>query len=203
MKIKKHEKNVIPAAIEALNRGELIVYPTDTLYALGADIYNDKAVKKAFIIKSRPYDNPFSVAVSSFEVLDKISYTNKYVERMVEHFLPGKLTLLLKKKSSVSKIVTGGLDTIAIRIPKNNIALELLSKYGPLTATSANIHGKKTPCLINDLTMQFRDQVSVYLDGGKLDESPSTIVDLTSKKPIVIRQGAITIKEILKVIKNG
>lgn len=200
MKIKKYKENFLSAAIKALERGEVIVYPTDTLYAMGADIYNDDAVKKVFMIKNRPFGHPFSVAVSSLKDIDKISYIDKSVERVVEQFLPGSLTLLLKKKSSVSKIVTGGLDTIAIRMPNNEIALNLLSRFGPLTATSANIHGKKTSCVINDLTMQFRSKVSVYLDGGRLDAPPSTIVDLTSKKPIIVRQGAIRIEEILKVI---
>ena len=193
-------KDFVSTAIEALKKGEIIVYPTDTLYALGADIYNEKAVTKVFRIKKRPFSKPFSVAIFDFNDLKKIAYTNDMVKQIVKKFLPGPLTLLLKKKKVVSNLITGGQDTIAVRIPKNNIALDLLSKFGPLTATSANIHGKKTPCVINDLTMQFRNDVSVYLNDGRLDEPPSTIVDLTTKKPHIVRQGAISINEIMKVI---
>ncbi len=193
-------KDFVSTAIEALSEGEIIVYPTDTLYALGADIYNEEAVKKVFRIKKRPFSKPFSVAIFDFNDLKKISYTNYMVKQVVKNFLPGPLTLLLKKKKTISNLITGGHDTIAVRIPKNDIALDLLSKYGPLTATSANIHGKKTPCVINELTMQFRNDVSVYINDGRLDEPPSTIVDLTTERPYIVRQGAISINEIMKVI---
>jgi len=193
-------KDFVSTAIEALRKGEIIVYPTDTLYALGADVYNKEAVRKVFRIKKRPYSKPFSVAVFDFNDLEKISYTNDIVKQVVKNFLPGPLTLLLKKKKVISNLITGDKDTIAVRIPKNDIALDLLSTFGPLTATSANIHGKKTPCVINDLTMQFRNNVSVYLDDGKLKGSPSTIVDLTTKKPFLVRAGTISIDEIMKVI---
>ena len=193
-------KNSLSTAVEALCKGEIIVYPTDTQYALGADIYNEEAIKKVFKIKKRPYSQPFSVAVFDFKDLEKIAYTNEAVKKIVKKFLPGQLTLLLKKKKTISNLITGNQDTIAVRIPKNEIALNLLSEFGPLTATSANIHGKKTPYVINELTMQFRNEVSVYLDDGKLDQPASTIVDLTTKKPYLVRQGAISINEIKKVI---
>jgi len=187
-------------AIKALKNGEVVVYPTDTLYALGTDIYNEGAVKKIFKIKRRPYSCPFSVAVANFDEIDKISFTNDLVKIVVKRFLPGPLTLILKKKDSVSSIVTGGLDKIAVRIPKNDVALDLLSRFGPLTATSANIHGKKTSYVIKDLKMQFSNEISVYLDDGRLDAKPSTIVDLTSKKPIIVRKGPIKKEEIMEAI---
>ena len=196
----KMKRNDVSNAIKALRNGEVVVYPTDTLYALGADIYNEGAVKKIFEIKRRPYSCPFSVAVANFDEIDKISYTNDVVKRVVKHFLPGPLTLILKKKDSVSNIVTGDLDKIAIRIPKNDVALDLLSKFGPLTATSANIHDKKTSYVIKDLKMQFSNEISVYLDDGRLDAKPSTIVDLTSKKPIIVRKGPINKEEIMEAI---
>ncbi|UCF12728.1 MAG: threonylcarbamoyl-AMP synthase [Thermoplasmatales archaeon] len=194
------KKNVLLDALRALKNGEVVVYPTDTLYALGADIYNGRAVKKIFEIKRRPYSCPYSVAVANFDEIDKISYTNNLVKKVVKRFLPGPLTLILKKKDSVSSLVTGGLDNIAVRIPKNDVALDLLSRFGPLTATSANIHGKKTSYVIKDLKMQFSSEISVYLDDGRLDAKPSTIVDLTSKKPIIVRKGPINKDEIMEAI---
>lgn len=194
------KRNDLSDALKALSNGEVVVYPTDTLYALGADIYNDWAVRKIFEIKRRSYSCPLPVAVANFDEIDKISYTNDLVKRVAKRFLPGPLTLILKKKDSVSSIVTSDLDKIAVRIPKNDVALDLLSRFGPLTATSANIHSKKTSYVIKDLKMQFSSEISVYLDDGRLDAKPSTIVDLTSKKPIIVRKGPINKGEIIEAI---
>lgn len=194
------KRNDLSDALKALSNGEVVVYPTDTLYALGADIYNDWTVRKIFEIKRRPYSCPLPVAVANFDEIDKISYTNDLVKRVAKRFLPGPLTLILKKKDAVSSIVTSGIDKIAVRIPKNDVALDLLSRFGPLTATSANIHGKKTSYVIKDLKMQFSSEISVYLDDGRLDAKPSTIVDLTSKKPIIVRKGPINKEEIIEAI---
>ena len=190
----------VSAAIKALKEGKVIVYPTDTLYGLGADIYNLSAIRKVFEIKKRPTNMPLSIAVSNYDEIKNNAYLNDTAKILINSFLPGKLTLILKKKSLVSDLITADRNKVAIRIPDNKIALEIISKFGPLTATSANIHGKKTPYVINELTMQFRNDVSVYLNDGRLDEPPTTIVDLTTKKPYIIRQGAISINEIMKVI---
>jgi len=200
MNSKRYEKNTISNAIVALKAGNLIVYPTDTLYALGADIFNDGSVTKVFTVKKRPFSNPLSVAVADFEAISKIAYTNEFVKQVVERFLPGSLTIILRKKESVSRLVTGGLDNIAVRIPDNKIALKLLSAFGPLTVTSANVHGKKTPYVIKDIMMQFTTDILVYLDDGRLDAKPSTIVDLTLEKPRIVRKGSITLEEILDAI---
>lgn len=187
-------------SIAALSGGDVIVYPTDTLYAIGADIYNEDAVKKVFKIKKRPKTLPLPIAVSDLKEMEKIAYTNDLVKTVVEHLLPGELTILLFKKDTISNVITSNLDKVAVRIPDNDIALDLLSRFGPLTITSANIHRNKTPYVIKDITMQFSKDIQVYLDHGRLDGKPSTIVDLTSKEPIIVRQGAITKKEISDAI---
>jgi L-threonylcarbamoyladenylate synthase len=188
-------------AINALQNGKIIVYPTDTLYGLGADIFNENAVKRIFEIKNRSFDNPLPVAVSNIDTLEEIAYLDETSRKLAELFLPGGLTLLLKKRDRIPDIVTAGLKKVAIRIPDNNVTLELLSRFGPLTATSANIHGKKTPVFIKDIRMQFKDEdVGVYIDIGKLDEKPSTIVDATEKNIKIIRLGIISEKEILDAI---
>jgi len=191
-------------AITALKRGDVVVYPTDTLYALGVDAYNEGAVKRIFEIKKRPSDIPLSVAVASFDGIEGIAFGNDNARRLAERFLPGPLTLILKKKSTISKVVTGGLDKVAVRIPNNEVALELLSKFGPLTATSANVHGMKTPQYIKGIKKQFEGgDVAVYLDCGRLSSLPSTIVDVTTKTPEIIREGIITKKNILDAIRHG
>jgi L-threonylcarbamoyladenylate synthase len=188
-------------AIKALRNGQIIVYPTDTLYGLGADIFNDDAVKKIFKIKKREKNNPLSVAVANIKELEKIAVVDDKTRCLIRTFLPGKLTIVLKKKVNVSNLVTGGLDKVAIRIPNNEIALDLLSKFGPLTATSANIHGEKPPVNINDINIQFKASgIAVYIDNGKLDGKPSTIVDMTEKPFKIIRKGTISEKEIMDAI---
>ena len=197
------DKLDLSKAVKALSDGKIVVYPTDTLYGLGADIYNDDAVRRIFEIKKRPASMPLSVAVSDFQELEKIAFIDDRTRRLAELFLPGKLTLILKKKNCVSDLVTGGLDRVAVRIPDNKIALDLLSKFGPITATSANIHGTKTPDIINDIRMQFKDDdVSVYLDIGRLTGQPSTIVDVTGKQIKILREGAITKRHILDAVKD-
>jgi len=198
------DKQLISKSTKALSKGEIIVYPTDTLYGLGADIFNTDAVKKVYQVKNRPFNNPLSVAVSSIDKIKDLAYVDEKVYLIAEKFLPGVLTIVLKKKKIVPGVVTGNLDNIAIRIPDNKIALELLSRYGPLTCTSANIHGKKTPALINEIVMQFKQSdIAFFIDDGKINGKPSTIVDLTKQKPEIIRKGYISKQQIMDAIQNG
>ena len=172
------------------------------MYALGANIFNEDAVKKVFKVKRRPLDVPLSVAVSNFTDIEKIAFVDKKVRLIVERFLPGQLTLILNKKDVVPDIVTSGLGKIAVRIPDNKLALELLSVFGPLTVTSANIHNMKTLNNVNDIQVQL-EGVDVYLDHGILEGLPSTIVDMTSGEPMFLREGKIKKKEITDVTSHG
>jgi L-threonylcarbamoyladenylate synthase len=196
------KKNDFSAALKALKNGEPIIYPTDTLYALGADIYNETAVRKVFDIKQRPYSIPLPVAVSSIKAMATIAHLNDTAYEICKKFLPGTLTIILKKKPSVPKIVTSGLDTIAVRIPNHIIALELLSQYGPLTVTSANLHHEKTLGNITDILKQLGTHIPIYLNDGRRDAVPSTIVDLSTNIPHIVRKGLITEKELLDVITH-
>ncbi|RLI64819.1 MAG: threonylcarbamoyl-AMP synthase [Candidatus Asgardarchaeum californiense] len=199
-----HKRDLLKS-IEALKNGKIVVYPTDTLYALGADIYNKDAIKKIFEIKRRPFNIPLPVAVSNSNEIERVAFVDVETKRFIKRFLPGPLTVILYKKDMDLDMVVGGLDKIAIRIPNNKIALELLSKFGgPLTATSANIHGKETPHVIKEIKMQFnKEDIAAYLDYGILAGEPSTIVDLTTEKPIIVRKGIITEEEILDAIQHG
>jgi L-threonylcarbamoyladenylate synthase len=190
-------------ALKALKNGDVIIYPTDTLYALGADIFNEEAVKRVFEIKHRPFSIPLPVAVASKKAIETIASLNENAHRIIDRFLPGTLTVLLKKKASVPMIVTSGSETIAIRIPQQRIALRLLSEFGPLTVTSANLHHEKTPGIIKDILMQLQTEVPVAFDVGRLDTAPSTIVDLTKQTPRVVRSGIITEQELLDAIADG
>ncbi len=197
------KKNDFSAALKALKNGEPIIYPTDTLYALGADIYNEKAVRKVFDIKQRPYSVPLPVAVSSIKAIETIAHMNDIAYEISNKFLPGTLTIILKKKLCVPDIVTSRTDTIAVRIPNHIIALKLLSEYGPLTVTSANLHQEKTQGTITDILKQLGTRIHICLNDGKLDTVPSTIVDLTTNIPKIVRKGLVTEKELLDVISHG
>jgi len=193
-------KDFIKKAIFALKKGELICYPTDTLYGIGADIYSIRSVKKVFEIKNRPSSMPLSVAVSNKKSLEKVAFANDISKKLFENFLPGPLCMILKKRKTIHNAVTSGLETVAIRVPKNKTCLKLLSDFGPITCTSANLHKSPTPNTISDIYMQFKDDISVYIDEGVLDSKPSTIVDVSDGKVKIIRQGAISREEIFDVI---
>jgi L-threonylcarbamoyladenylate synthase len=191
----------LSVALKVLHEGDIVVYPTDTLYALGADAFNEDAVKKVFILKKRPFGNPISIAVSSYDSLQKIAFADQRVRRLFDHFFPGPLTLVLKKKRLVPDVVTAGSHKVAVRVPDNNVALDLLDHFGPLTATSANLHGMPVPYTTNNIRKQLStNAVSVYLDDGRLDKKPSTIVDLTAEEPVILREGIISKDEILRMI---
>jgi len=197
------KKNDLSAAIQALKKGELIIYPTDTLYALGADIFNESAVKKVFDIKRRPYTIPLPVAVPSIEAIETVAVMNETAWKLSALFLPGSLTMILKKKPVVPQIVTSGFDTIGIRVPKHPIALQLLSAFGPLTVTSANLHQKKTEAVPHDILLQLQTSIPVCLSDGRKEGAASTIVDLTDIKPRILREGSISRDELLDVISHG
>jgi L-threonylcarbamoyladenylate synthase len=197
------KKDDVSAALIALRNGEPIIYPTDTLYALGADIYNETAVRKVFDIKQRPYSVPLPVAVPSIQAIDTVAFMNETAQKLSEKFLPGDLTIILKKKLSVPDIVTSGFDTIAVRVPNHPIAVKLLTQYGPLTVTSANLHQKKTQDNIKDILQQLQTPITICLTDGRREGVPSTIVDLSTKEPRIVRKGSISEKRLLDVISHG
>jgi len=164
--------------IEALKAGKLIVYPTDTVYGLGADALNERAVDLVYGVKQRPRDQPISILVADFEMLYEYANASSEQKKRIEEKLPGPYTFILepKKKLPVST------DNIGFRIPKHwctKIAKEL---GRPITTTSANIHRLETPATITELRKAFGDKIDVYIDGGRLVGKPSTIIDLTTSK---------------------
>ncbi|HVQ00765.1 MAG TPA: L-threonylcarbamoyladenylate synthase [Candidatus Thermoplasmatota archaeon] len=196
-------ETVFTRALHALRNGEAIIYPTDTLYALGADLYNEDAVRKVFNLKQRPFSVPLPIAVASVKEIETVAELPEYAHRIIDRFLPGTLTVILQKKPSVPTIVTSGEATVAVRIPNHPLALRLLKVYGPLTVTSANRHHEKTPGVIKDILMQLQTKTLVSLDVGRLVATPSTIVDLSTSVLRVVRQGIITEQELLDVMTHG
>lgn len=192
-------KNDIRRAIDLLKKGELIVYPTDTLYGLGADIFNEEAVRKVYEVKKRPFNIPLPIALANIEEIEEYAFMNDLAYKLAERFLPGKITLILKKKRIIPDIISK--EKIGIRIPNNEIAIKI-AKEMPVTATSANLHGKKAPYEINIAKKQLGNKIALYINAGKLSGIPSTIIDVSEGKIKIIREGAIKEEEIWKSIKK-
>ncbi len=176
----------IREAVRTLQRGGVIIYPTETCYGLGADATNTQAVRKVYEIKKRPLDMPLSVIVSSLDMIKEYAIIDRETEELVNKYMPGPLTLVVKNKSFPS-IVCGGGNTIGFRIPDHVVALELVRGFGkPITATSANIHGEPNPYEPPQLPVDF------VINYGKLPKrQPSTIYDTIHRK--VLRKGPLDI----------
>lgn len=192
----KPEKEKIERAVAAIRNNGLVVYPTETLYGLGADPFSSEAVRKVFEVKGRSY-KPISVAVSDLKQAEKVARFNSLALRLAEKFLPGPLTIILPMKADFSGELTLGGRTIGIRIPDHNVAQTLLREVKVLTATSANISGGKNPVTAEEAAEQIGDKVDLILDAGKCRFGKfSTVVDLTEGVKI-LREGVISKENIL------
>ena len=207
----KNFKKTINKAIESIKKGEVIVCPTDTVYGLIADATNEKAVEKVFKIKRRPKGKPIPIFVRDLKMAKRLVEIDKEREKILKKIWPGKVTAVFKKKEKI-KVFGASQKTIGLRIPNHKLVNILLSKLNrPLTGTSANISGKPASTKIGEILRQFENRPpttfdvksggglpDLVLNGGNLKKSlPSTVVDLTKKKPKILRKGAVKIKNIL------
>lgn len=197
-----HCEEAVAAAAEDIAAGKLIVYPTETVYGIGTDIYNESAVKGLYIAKKRPFDMPLSVAVSDKAMLEKVAVLNENADKLIKAFLPGPLTIIIKKQDDVPDIVTSSSQKVGIRIPDNRFALELIRRTGPIVATSANLHSHPDAVDVNSAITDFGDSVDTYIDAGACTiGQPSTIVWLMDKEVEIVRQGAIPADKIKEVLE--
>lgn len=197
-----HESS-IDEAVALLHAGEVVAFPTETVYGLGADASNAAAIEKVFVAKGRPSDNPLIVHIAEVaQLVDLVSEIPKYVDTLIEHFSPGPITYILKSKSNLAKNVTAGLATIAIRIPDHPIALEILQKSRlAIAAPSANLSGKPSPTSAYHVRDDLDGKISGIVNGGETAVGlESTVVDCTGEIPLVLRLGMITKADIKAVI---
>jgi L-threonylcarbamoyladenylate synthase len=195
--------NKILKAAELLQNGEVVAIPTETVYGLAANAFNDKAVSQIFQIKNRPLFNPLIVHIKSIEYLDVVATNIPPVAyQLAKHFWPGPLTLVLEKKSNVSDIVTSGKKTVGVRVPSHPIALALLEELDfPLAAPSANPFGYISPTTSEHVKSQLGDKIAYILEGGSCERGiESTIVGFVDNKPVLYRVGAISNEEIEECI---
>lgn len=185
-------------ALIFLENGFPIAFPTETVYGLGAKIVKDDSIRQIFTIKGRPSDNPLIVHVASLEQAKSLCQNPPALFfRLAEKFWPGPLTFVLQKNAKVSKLVSGGLSSVAIRMPANKIALALISAAGPLAAPSANLSGKPSPTCALDVLEDLNGKIPLILDGGECTYGiESTVLSLLEEIPILLRPGSIQKEEI-------
>ena len=182
------DMELINKVIDVLADGGIVLYPTDTIYGLGANIFSEEAVSKIYAIKNRARDKPLSVLVSDFEGLNLVSRVSQKQRKYIETYLPGPFTFLLFKKPIVSSILTPNTYKVGVRIPDYKIS-RLLAQNFPITTTSANVSNKETLSNPKDIVKQLGNNVDLVIDVGELNNhTPSTIIDLTKNVPILIRK---------------
>ncbi|HDP70510.1 MAG TPA: threonylcarbamoyl-AMP synthase [Actinobacteria bacterium] len=201
------EPHVIERAAAILKAGGLVVFPTETVYGLGADAFNSKAVEKIFKVKGRAFNKPLSICISDVGSLNcLVKDPPNFTKEIIGEFWPGPLTLIFKKSDVVPMEVTCGKDTVGIRFPKNKIALSIISFCkNPVALTSTNISGAASLVQVEQVLNYIGEKIDLVLDGGKTEiGTESTILDLTVTPPVIIRKGAIAAKEIEKILgKTG
>jgi L-threonylcarbamoyladenylate synthase len=195
--------NIIKEAADIINRGGIVVFPTETVYGIGADAFNEEAVDKIFKAKGRPQDNPLIVHIADFnDLYDLAEDISKETEILADKFWPGPLTMILYKKKVLSDKITAGLDTAAIRLPVNKIALALIRESKkPIAAPSANLSGKPSPTAAEHVIEDLMGKVDMIIDGGSTEIGlESTVVDMTTETPMILRPGGVTREDILNVL---
>ena len=196
------EKSIAEAA-ELLREGGLVAFPTETVYGLGANAMDDAAVGKVYAAKGRPSDNPMIVHVARAEDLRKLTdEITEDVRKLTEAFWPGPLTMVVHARPEVSRITTGGLDTVAVRMPDNDTALKLIEAAGgPLAGPSANLSGHPSPTSASHVYDDLQDKIDAVIQGENCRVGiESTVVDMTEEIPVILRPGIITAEELQKVL---
>ncbi|EJE98815.1 L-threonylcarbamoyladenylate synthase [Liquorilactobacillus mali] len=196
----------IKQAAGELNKGELIAFPTETVYGLGADATNELAVKRVYLAKGRPSDNPLIVTVSSTEMMEQFATDiSEDAKKLIKNFWPGPLTLVFNiKPGTLSKTVTGGLKTAAFRMPQNEVTRRLIElAQVPIVGPSANSSGKPSPTTAEHVYHDLEGKIAGIVDDGPTQVGvESTIIDMSTDKPLILRPGAVTVEEIEAVLQK-
>lgn len=197
----------IKKAAEEIKKGNLVLFPTETVYGIGANALDEDAVKKIFIAKGRAQDNPLIVHVSNIEMVEKIVKEITPLERkLIKEFWPGPLTIIFnrKDKETIPNVVTANLDTVGIRMPSNKIAKLLIEKSGvPIAAPSANVSGRPSGTKVEDIINELDGKVEYILDGGFTDIGlESTVIKISGEKIDILRPGKITKEQLEQVAKQ-
>jgi len=205
LKVDPHrpEPDKIRVAAEVLKKGGLVAFPTETVYGLGANTLDEKAVLRIFDAKNRPVDNPIIVHVANRDDIYVLAeHVPQIAEKLIDEFWPGPLTLLFVKSDAVPNAVTAGLATVAVRMPSHAVAHALISEAGvPVAAPSANLAGRPSPTSAKHVLDDLSGRIEVLIDGGEIGYGvESTVLDLTTDPPAVLRPGPVTVEELRRVV---
>lgn len=195
MRTKIFKYNQIDEAVRFLKQGEVVAVPTETVYGLAADAKNEGAIQKIFEVKDRPRHHPLILHIASYEQLDDWAEDlSMDARRLAAHFWPGPLTMVLAKKPHVSDMITGGLSTIAIRVPQHPLTREVIHRLGHgIVAPSANAHKKTSPTQVAHVLKTLDGKIPAILDGGMSSIGiESTIIDMSQDMPVMLRYGVVT-----------
>ena len=198
--LKKPNKSSIEKACELLKTGEIVCVPTETVYGLAGDATNSQAVKKIFIAKGRPGDNPLIVHIANMDMLEGIvKFVSNDAKKLANAFWPGPLTIVMPKGDKVAAETCAGLDSVGVRMPSHPVAREIIEKSGvAFAAPSANLSGKPSPTNAADVFADMNGRIPLIIDGGESDAGvESTVVSVLSDTPIILRPGIIT-KEMMQ-----
>ena len=193
---KSQIEKVSKTASEILKSGGVVIYPTDTLYGIGTNAFDENAIAKIYKIKKQDRNKPISVIVRDIKMARRIACIDSKVEKILERIWPGPITVVLRKKDVIPYILTGGGETIAIRIPDNKFISALMKKIDfPITATSANISGEKNLLKSDEIVEKFKNRKpspDLFINAGDIkNPTASTIVDLTTTTPKILRMGIV------------
>lgn len=192
----------IKPAAESIKQGKLVLFPTETVYGIGANALNVQAVKDIFIAKGRAQDNPLIVHIANIEMLKElVQNVGEIEEKLIKNFWPGPLTIIFEKKPIIPDLITGGLNTVAIRMPSNEIARKLIEYSNlPIAAPSANVSGKPSGTIVEDIIDELDGKVDYVIDAGKVDIGlESTVVRVVDNIVHILRPGKITPEDMEKL----
>ncbi len=192
------ESKKIEVAAKAIRAGKLVVFPTETVYGIGANAFDSEACRRIYKVKNRNVDNPLIIHVSSIEMAEKIAYIPEMYRNVIKRLWPAPITFILKSKKILSEVAVAKLDTIAVRMPAHKVALRLINKAGvPIAAPSANVSTMPSATKAEHALQYFRDKVDVIIDSGPAQNGiESTIIDL--RRFALVRAGAFSVEEIAK-----
>jgi len=193
--------NALHHANDVLKHGGIVAFPTDTVYGLGALPRHRESIETLYLIKDRNREKAIAILMAHFSELHKVAENiSPVVTRLAESFWPGPMTLIMPRHPSLPEILSPT-PTIGVRVPNHPVALGLLGMSGPLAVTSANLSGQENTCTADEVLRQIKGRFHLLIDGGETPGGiPSTVVDCTGEKPVILREGPITEEEIMAVL---
>lgn len=198
----RFEKEDIDAAVELIKEGNVVAFPTDTVYGLGVIYENEEALQALKESKGRPEDKPIPTMVSSLAQIEQIAEVDERARKLVKAFMPGAFTIILKKKANLPEYLTNGFDTVGIRMPDDAFVLNMIEACGkPMLVTSANLSGEETGLCDEQVLSQLDGRIDAIVMGEANGKVASTIVDLSKEEPVIIRSGPIKEETILEALK--